>query len=372
MKTVTRHPSPVTRARYLRDARAIAAAWGAAVYNQRGQRKRQLEPVHTALDRPDFPPKAKRGWPKDEMVAWGKRFVVVNGRDITLREQPINPELPIQAHPANGELFSSQTPEQKLNGRLDLLEDKYFNPNKYPENKIAQWEVNELRQHRPWLWARENSQTDETGTTIYPRQCSGAPALCRWYQLRFKDYNIKIRPQYINNWQKGEHLPRNATPHPAYDTAGRYTLDQCFEWFEQWQLPKYKRARTPDLPGVADSEGATIEDLRDQDEREEIEYRKWERARDRSEYIHKTVALATGVAAVKKIHLLVKGDDERNLPRQRRDKLCALGVAPTILAQFESWDIELARAITDRREQAMAAMGAEPVLEKELNVKAKG
>ncbi len=198
-----------------------------------------------------------------------------------------------------------------------------------------------------------------------------------------------MRPQTIEHWQNGRAIPGNAPFHPVYDTAGRYDLAECFAWFEKWQLPKYKRARTPELAGIAETESIPLDELRDQDEREEIEYRKWERNKDRGEYVHKTVALVTGIAAVKKIHLLVKAEDERQLPKQRRDKLAALlaeskaqsltskveagsGVAESmtgdfrlqtsdILTRFEAFDLELARAMTDRRELAMQEAGAAPV-----------
>ncbi len=205
---------------------------------------------------------------------------------------------------------------------------------------------------------------DPTGT-VFPRFCTTLKRLCNYLKARFPEHNIKVRAQQITHWQEGRGVPNGAPFFPAYDSAGRYCLPDCFEWFQKHQLPKYQiaKAQTPEIPGIAETEVVVdINDLKEQEERDQILYNRWERAREQGEYIHKTVALATGIAAVKKIHVLVKAEDERLLPKQRRGHLDTLlraaGIAPeimgTVAAQFEAWDIDLARTITDRREQAMS------------------
>jgi hypothetical protein len=374
--------------KFLRDAEAVAAALGLVLPKPWQKKAAALQPVHALLKRKDFPARQKPGWLRADVLAFALEHVVVakNGREFVFHEskavaatrksaanqkpekpdksaafsrtQPQQSALPPQPHPAGeGDLFITLTPEQMLNGRLDLLQEKYFHPERHPESKIAQWEVNELRAHRPWLWHKDDGGVPAPGDIPFPKHCTGLDRLCNYYKAKFKDFNIKVRKQTIEHWQNGRAIPASAPFHPVYDSAGRYDLAECFAWFEKWQLPKYKRARTPELAGIAETESIPLDELRDQDEREEIEYRKWERNKDRGEYVHKTVALATGIAAVKKLHLLVKAEDERNLPKQRRDKLAALGVPAEVLAAFEAWDIELGRTVTDRRELAMQEAG---------------
>jgi hypothetical protein len=88
---------PKSNARFCRDARAVAAAWGVKVYSRRGMRARQLDPVRAALEKwvagpsgPDCPARQQRGWPRDEVAKFGRRWVDLSAdrRDISIRTEP--------------------------------------------------------------------------------------------------------------------------------------------------------------------------------------------------------------------------------------------------------------------------------------------
>lgn len=198
----------------------------------------------------------------------------------------------------------------------------------------------------------------------FPRYIRTLRTLCACYRRAWPDYNIKVRPVQIKQWQEGTRLgPGNPLWHPVYDDQERYVWSECKAWFEKVILPKYIRQKEKVNASNAPQEvEIPIEDLEEQDQRKEFEHREWERAKDRGEFIHLSVALATGIAAVKQFHLLVKAEDERHLPTQRKDKLSEILMAEKlapdltdkICAEFMAWDMELAKGVTDRREAAMA------------------
>jgi hypothetical protein len=112
-------------ARYCRNIRAIAVAFGLAVLKQRHRMKSQLAPVTAATLRPDFPKKQKPGWPRAEVVAWGLQHVQLSkdrrGITIVVAGQP----LPDPAHLVSleeREVILSKLPANYQTRYRELLE----------------------------------------------------------------------------------------------------------------------------------------------------------------------------------------------------------------------------------------------------------
>jgi hypothetical protein len=384
------HPPYTPAAPGIRDAEGVARAWGLKIYDNRKQRLAQLASVKTVMERADFPKstKTKGGafYDRAAVTQYGLSHIVMDGKgrgfewrekvedskdkiqgarkpDSKLKLETSNLP-PAETPAADEDLFAGMSPTEMRKGRFDRLQDMYLRPEAY-ETKISQWEKEELKEERPWIFAREPKETNASGGN-FPTNCT-LGQLGDLYKKRWPEYNINVYKAKINHWQTGNGLPVNAPFHPMpADAAGRYNVADCFAWFEKWQLPKYKKARTPELPGVPESEEAIdLIALKEREEREQIAFNRWERDRERGEYVHKTTALATGIAAVKRLHQMVKTEDERNLPKQRRDHLTLLlngkGVALEIISavaqEFEAWDIERGREITDRRELMMQVDG---------------
>ena len=180
------------------------------------------------------------------------------------------------------------------------------------------------------------------------RWCNTTTEAARLIAERFK---VDCRKQYITRWRKGERLPHGIS-FPAPDPkSNRYDVQVCLDWYEKYILKSVANSGNDLLKNLAEE--------RDKAELEEIAHQRFLRQKEIGEYVHRTVALASGVAAVQKIHQLVKIEDERDLPKMRREKLAGLGAAADIVAVFTAWDAELGRTITDQRERAMQEVAKE-------------
>lgn len=212
--------------------------------------------------------------------------------------------------------------------------------------------------------SRERKRKCQTGTG-FPKYILTQRTLCACYMRCFREYHVKVRREFISKWQSGINLGNGNLPwHPLPDEDGRYLWSECKPWFETVILPKYKfRKESAEINQNANTiADAPIEELEYIDKRKEFDHREWERAKERGEFISRASALATGIAAVRKIHSLVADEDERQLPAQRRDKLSDIlksenistELITKICDEFMAWDIELGRSLTDRRETAAA------------------
>ena len=180
------------------------------------------------------------------------------------------------------------------------------------------------------------------------RRCNTLTEVARIISVHFK---VDCRKQFITWWRKGSRLPSGTPLFPPPDPkSNQFDVESCLAWYEKHIL-KSANAEN-DL-------GRNLVEERDRAELEEIAHARFLRQREIGEYVHRTVALASGVAAVKKIHLMIKAEDERNLPKMRREKLMGLGVPPEVIEVFGVWDAELGRSITDKRELAMEEIGRE-------------
>ena len=367
--------------KWLRDIEAIAAAMGLRLYDQRPKRLAQLAAVRALTESAGFPAKdkAKGYWPRAEVGAWlaervevakGKREFALKaanrsqelgvkkakltdsdaqrqavGQKLGVRSQ--EPELPVQVNPAaEGDLFLDESPAQKMERRLDLLEDKYFFPEKYPESKIAKFEIDELKRERPHLWQREAAAGGDGGNENIG---SSLQSVANWIRNNFP--GTVCNKVDISRWLHGEYLPAGCRENfPPPDEGNRYKASLTRAWVEKYLV---KPAVGQNLPMVVDDRARKEKADADVAEMEAEELR---RSLDKK-WILREQALATGVAVVARLHKMVKAEEERNLPKLRRERLLALGVDAAVVAKFSEWDVEQARAVTDRREEAMAQAG---------------
>lgn len=361
-------------ATWLRDIEAIAAAMGLRLYDQRPKRLAQVSAIRALTETAGFPAKdkAKGYWPRAAVGAWlaervevakGKReFALKSGTrsqepgakkakltDSDAQRQAVGqqPPLPVQANPAaEGDLFLDESPAQKMERRLDLLEDKYFFPEKYPESKIAKFEIDELKRERPHLWQREVAAGGDGGNENIG---SSLQSVANWIRNNFP--GTVCNKVDISRWLHGEYLPAGCRENfPPPDEGNRYKASLTRAWVEKYLV---KPATGQNLPMVVDDRARKEKADADVAEMEAEELR---RSLDKK-WILREQAMATGVAVVARLHKMVKAEEERNLPKLRREKLLALGVDAAVVAKFSEWDVEQARAVTDRREEAMAQAG---------------
>lgn len=258
---------------------------------------------------------------------------------------------------------AAKLPEQFLKKLLDLLEDKVAYPELHLDDKILGWELNFLQKHRPELFARpEASKPVQADNDICEGQLALAVKLVQHYTNPdgTSRLSFKITDKHVSNWclLKAPEAAKNPPPGRMEGGTYRFSLSAWIAWVDQYVLP-FKRAIG------ATSKAAAIDDEEDpvtmeqQEKRDAIIHRRWERAQKKGEYVHRSVAMATGIAAVKRLHLLVKQEDERNHTKLRREKLLEFGASPELVEIFSAWDKEQMRQATDRRETEMQSVGFE-------------
>ena len=170
--------------KFLRDARAIAKAWGVAIYDKRKMRAMQLEPVHAAMrlweedgrskmedgKKSIHPPsstlhprRAPNGWPKEEVVTWGLSHMELNKdrRTLTLVKKVRSPESTVQSpNGGAGEPPATSSPEDQVTlaereailarfpadyqTRYRGLYEKWRNPNSQVDKALTGKEYEEL------------------------------------------------------------------------------------------------------------------------------------------------------------------------------------------------------------------------------------
>src|SRR6185312_12745971 len=147
----------------------------------------------------------------------------------------------------------------KLRARLDRLEDMYFRPGAY-ETKIAQWEVKELRTHRPHLWKDDGEQETsnaehrtqniegENSEIALPSYAESAADLARLLDAYFRErISINIKPTLVGQWRKGLKVGevfvdgKKVIPPslPKNKSGNRFEVQPCIEWVEKWIVPQW-------------------------------------------------------------------------------------------------------------------------------------
>ena len=220
-------------ARFLRDARAIARAWGCAVLEQRNRRQEQLAPVRAACGREDFPKKQARGWLRDEVMALGAAWVEVSKdkRTIKIKEHPTpnselrtpnsgNGDLPIQPEDLNGgqkSLFNFTTEELRAAHILALKRiyaegTRRLSPE---EKRMIGVQVTD-----------DDEGTDEIG--------GGHEGIAEAIRREFK---VECHKSYVSDWLKGKRYPcPGSPPMPASHRSGFHKKSLVFPWYRQHVL----------------------------------------------------------------------------------------------------------------------------------------
>ena len=141
---------------------------------------------------------------------------------------------------------------EKLAQRLDRLEDMYFRPFAY-ETKIAQWEVKELKQHRPWLWKEGEVPSSKfqvpNANSAMPGSISSNREMADFLHEYFRErITISITKERIGKWLKGREVGfvfidgvKTKVPNfPKPDLNGRrWTPQIAIDWVERWLVPQF-------------------------------------------------------------------------------------------------------------------------------------
>ena len=250
-------PSESKGARFCRNVRAIAGAWGCDVLKQRVRRYDQLAPVRAAVLRPDFPKKTKSGWPCAEVVAWATQHVQLSKdkRTFTLVEnQPPPPDPAQPGVVAEGDLFLKLTPEElaaQQKRRLDYFEDIHLHPGERlaPSGlsflRLSGRERDDLRASRPWLF--QNAPVESPAAVDGGDEFTGGvEAVAAYIQMKFP--GVICNKTDISRWQHMKFLPDGCTEQfpPSHD-SGRNSKRKIDAWIVKYKKPS---GTEQNLPGV--------------------------------------------------------------------------------------------------------------------------
>ena len=252
--------------------------------------------------------------------------------------------------------------------RLMGLFEKWANPKKFTLKTSEEEELLSYKIILPMASLATPAEAPENDVCY--SQDSLAAKMTRHYQNPDGTNKLKISidRKVISQWNQGHALGHNQVepPGPIAGTKTRYSLKAWIDWFDKNLLSERLRV----APAVVVAPAAPAEDdeedfiaMEQREKRDAIKHRRWERDKERGEYVHREIALATGIAAVKRLHLMVKQEDERSLIKLRREKLLELGIAADVVETFSAWDKDQMRQATDRRELEMESAGKQITLQ---------
>lgn len=299
----THQPVPV-KGRFCRNARAIAAAWGLSVLNQRHRRELQLVPVIAATRRPDFPKKQKPGWLRSEVVAWGMVHVKVSKdkRTITLVEGMAGKETaggqPRQREFGFEEKLTRFSPDYQK--RLIGLYDKWLNPNSVLDKSLTRSEHVELE--RAGLIETVDPEIEGDFFT------GGVRGVANHIRNNFP--GVICNHMDISRWLRGNYLPPGCTENfPGPNERGAYSQMLVHPWVERYLK---KTATGLSLPLTEDPRQA-LELLELETKREE--FRVWKQEHS-DKYLLTETANRTGAAIGTVARNSTREAVEKQLPKR--------------------------------------------------------
>lgn len=253
--------------------------------------------------RADFPqkPAGKSGWLITELKVWYRHFLqsaiggngkmeasgskmAKAGPSSIIHPSSSPAELPAQEKPAEspGDLFLKDT--DKLKGRLERNKDRYYNPDKYPNDKIAKWEVDELREYGEIPNSGET--TTAPGEAGKAEKVTTQKAILPYLQKHYAGRLVnEITIDNISKWHSGRDVPVEGGPPAPHKDGNYFYIAQWIEWCDRWVLPAWAIRPDDQTPGLFSS--GDMARLRKEDERELIEHNRFLRESERGLWIRK-------------------------------------------------------------------------------------
>lgn len=150
-----------------------------------------------------------------------------------------------------------------------------------------------------------------------PKEVQGLTAMAALIAGHFK---IQCTKQYIARWRK-----QTPEPFPPPDAnSNRFNVGECFAWVNKWILSKAKTEDSNLFHRQAEANA--------QNDIEALEHDRWQRDKERGEYIKRDVASRTTIGVIRTYHGFVKAELERRSVDTFRDKCRELSV-PAEMAQ---------------------------------------
>lgn len=267
-------------------------------------------------------------------------------------KKPKQKNIPVSDNPAKDDgLFLKQSGAEMRKGRLDHLQSMYLDPEKH-DRKIAMFEIRELREERPLLFAKETAKSSAS---------SYVPGTLRTVAVWIANCVPGCNPNHndIGLWKKGRNLPSGCKESfPAKNTTNTHSRAEVVAWCEKY------------LVKAASSTGSGTLDDRQRREKAEADMAEMEAESQRKKlsglYVLTETAERTGTAIGIAIRTITREAIERQIPKRCIDRFAYLKddaertklsseITADCIAVFTDWQ----RQAQSRLDELIAATKAE-------------
>ena len=240
--------------KFCRNAASVARVLGIRLLKQRKRRSVQLEEVRSWMGQPDFPKRAKFGWPAGDVAQWhDKRNGNGHGKPDLFTDDAKIKEMRVKAI------------------RMAYAEGK--KPDYFRSFQLAELIACKIpKEFIDKIFGTENgTESDEIG--------GGQEGIAEFFR---REFNYPCHKMDVSRWLRGQSLPHGCTdPLPAGHLSGRHKKSVLRVWGSKY-LPR------PDANGQLGLSG----DIRSQSEklsfaRQQDEYELWKQ-QNSDKYILKT------------------------------------------------------------------------------------
>lgn len=214
---------------------------------------------------------------------------------------------------------------------LDYYQDLFFHPQSFPETKIAKWQVDFLRGHRPWLFEstasrKKREAVEPEPETSLPKSCRSLESLAAVLMQHFHGrIGFNIVPTYLSNWSKGTGYAVGC-PLPPPPHGQNYPVKKWIDWIEKYILPQ-----CPFMGGGGKKSP--------KDELEEIELRRARKAelREDGKLIDTLLAARMAGGAMRELHDLWRDRNENGIAEALETRCKDIGVQDHHMVLLKDW-----------------------------------
>lgn len=247
---------------------------------------------------------------------------------------------------------------------LDLIEDKIRNPTKWQAVPVQKWQVDYLRSKRPAFFDRVkgNGENSSPSPVSFPpgedhppsermRNMPGVPGdldkcdtlseLAARMKHHYTDEQGASKVKYdldrnaVSDWKTGKRLDGNPPPPGKLPGAkGQWSLRQWIGWFDKYFWPSW-RLEERELPGVGAV--ANLSQLKDQAERERLEFERFQRQVEMGHYVLVETAIRLAVGSARQLAIYWKDRNESTSVEAIFQEMLRIGIARDLAVRMKDF-----------------------------------
>ena len=203
--------------KFCRNAASVARVLGIRLFKQRKRRSVQLEEVRSWMGQPDFPKRAKFGWPAEEVAQWHDKRTGTNGH-------------------GNPDLFTDDAKIKEM--RVKAIRMAYAEgkkPDYFRSFQLA--ELIACKIPKEFIDKIFGSTSDDSDV-LY-----GQEGVSNFFR---EEFSYSCNNMDVSRWLKGTNLPYGCSePLPPGFRSGRYKKSVCRPWGSKYLQ---RKPGSPELP----------------------------------------------------------------------------------------------------------------------------